>query len=181
MGMLFSEQTEQTWFTLFVVSVSSDSWAKLKSRSSLSIVSVIHICCICHAVLANPRIQCICNIHGEVRTWQMPASAAAVTAGTLCICGACLFRPPPESLWAVWALKNVPVPQQTWQYKWLVKQCNIVHKTYETKFHIKFHSIKGREPPIVQTVKNQWLTPQTLIWTCDQNVSLTWMFSFHTL
>ena len=53
-------------------------------------------------------------MHGEVSTWQMPSSSAAITAGTVF-----LFRVTYFILFqienyfaAFWALENVPVPQK---------------------------------------------------------------------
>ena len=58
----------------------------VKVKVKIIILRIMHVCCICQAALANPRVQCICNIYSEFCTWQVPPSAAAITADTVFIC-----------------------------------------------------------------------------------------------
>lgn len=109
--------------------------SEIKFKFTFS-VSVVDVCCICQTALAHPRIQCIFSTHGEVSTWQVLPCAAAVTEVAVLLCRITDFILLQNYFTALRQLKNVPVSQQTWQYKWLVKQCNIADNI-QTKF--KFH------------------------------------------
>ena len=129
---------------------SSDSWAKLNSRSLLLSITF--------AASVRQLLQTQESIASAV---PMVRSAPGKCHQVLQVSQQILFSFAGEK--SLWAIKNVPIPQQARKYKWLVKHCNIVHNI-KTKFHVKFNSLIQRGPPCVQTMKKPCQTPQFHIW-----------------